>query len=228
MPSLAQILAHHGRILVLDAASTRIQVGLLQAGATPQWRFADEEAGRALFTETEGLLRATGLKLADIGAFVHCEGPGSMLGIRTAAMALRTWLTEKPRPVYAYSSLTLLAWGLADAGQAAPFTVIADARRDTWHAVTVDAGGPREMRRVPSAEIATSVEPLFQPASFRAWSPAPRPTIDCAYAVDYLFSTQAGRELLRPTPLPEVFQHEAPEYKKWSAQVHSAVTAPSR
>ena len=42
---------------------------------------------------------------ADIGsvrAFAFCEGPGSILGIRTSAMALRAWNVLRPRPMFGY------------------------------------------------------------------------------------------------------------------------------
>src|SRR5262245_13128819 len=101
MASLAQLLASHRRILVLDAASARVQVGLLRTREEAVWHVADEEAGKALFAGTSALLDRAGLCLDELDAFVYCEGPGSMLGIRTVAMTLRTWTTIRARPVYA-------------------------------------------------------------------------------------------------------------------------------
>src|SRR5258708_30764565 len=105
MSSLTQLLASHGRLLVLDASSTRVQVGLLRTGIPALWRGFDAEAGTGNFAGTEAVLQEAGSMLADIGAFVFCEGPGSMLGTRTVAMALPTWQVLKPRPAYAYQSL---------------------------------------------------------------------------------------------------------------------------
>lgn len=223
MSSLAQLLASHSRLLVLDAASTRVQVGLLRADGPTCWRRADDEAGTGIFSGTEAVLKAAGLKLDDIGAFVFCEGPGSMLGTRTVAMALRTWQVLKPRPVYAYQSLAIagrFAWTLAPRN----FAVIADARRDTWHLQAVDADGRLSpLRRIAADELPAGE--LLTPENFRAWAQPPRPAPPCCYHLATLFSATGGDDLFRPVEAPDAFQHEAPVYKQWSAQVHRAPTA---
>ncbi len=227
MASLAQLLVNHGGILVLDAASTRVQTGLLRAGKPAHWQAGGAEAGQQLFTGVEACLRGAGLKLADVPAFVFCEGPGSMLGIRTVAMAVRTWLAVQMRPVYRYQSLTLLAHGLRQQGVPAPFAVIADARRESWHAVTVEAtGAVQPLRRAATAELAGGTIPLHHPAAFRSWAPTPRPAQDCSYDVADLLARLPEHELFTATGSPDAFQHEAPEYKKWSAEVHQAPASP--
>jgi tRNA threonylcarbamoyladenosine biosynthesis protein TsaB len=229
MPSLTQLLASHGRLLVLDASSTRVQVGLLRADSPALWRNREAEAGAALFTDTQAVLAEGGTKLDDVGAFIYCEGPGSMLGTRTIAMALRTWQVLKPRPAYAYQCLTLLAHDILLTGSVGPFSVITDARRDSWNSVAVLADGTvQPLRRIPAAELAASPEPLYSPPVFRAWASPPRSTRDYPYTVAALLDAHADLDLFHAIAAPDAFQHEAPEYKKWSAQVHSAATAPSK
>ena len=228
MASLDQLLARHGSLLVLDAASTTVQVGLLRAGQPALWRRATGESGQVLFPATHACLREAGLSLADVPAFSFCEGPGSLLGIRTVAMALRTWLALRERPVYRYQSLPLLAQGLCHQGAAVPFTVVSDARRDTWHAVTAGGEGGGPLRRLTALELAGRPEPLFLPTAFRAWTPPPRPGADCPYDVAALFAVLPDRDLFTASPAPDAFQHEAPEYKKWSAGVHQAPAASPR
>lgn len=224
MATLAQLLATHGRILAVDAASTTVQVGLLRAGQPPLWRSSPDEAGKALFALADDALRTAGLTLGDVRAFVFDAGPGSMLGVRTVAMALRTWQALAPRPAYQFQSLTLLAHELARTNQTG--AVIADARRDTWHVVEFAAPDRvTPLRRVPTAELAASATPLWQPAAFRAWSKSPRATQDCSFDLAALFAAHTDADLFTATEAPDAFQHEAPEYKKWSAQVHSAATA---
>lgn len=224
MATLAQLLATHDCILVIDAASTTVQVGLLRTGQPPLWRSSPDEAGKALFTLADDVLRSTGLTLADVRAFAFDAGPGSMLGVRTAAMALRTWQALAARPAYQFQSLALLASELARTGQSG--AVVADARRDTWHVVEFTAPDRvMALRRVPSADLAATATPLWQPAAFRAWSQPPRATQDCAFDLAALFTAHASADLFTATDTPDAFQHEAPEYKKWSAQVHSAATA---
>jgi len=150
-----------------------------------------------------------------------------MLGVRTAAMAIRTWQVEESRPAYRYPSLPLLALGLHRAGNAAPFAVLADARREAWHCAAVrEAGGVPTLQRLTAAEIAASDLPLFLPSAFRAWTRPPREARDCAYDVATLLAGARDAEIFRSAPTPEPLQFAPPEYRKWSAQVHSAATAP--
>ena len=226
MFSLAQLLGHHGCVLVLDAASATIHAGLLRDGKPAHWHSSNDEAGKAAFQLTERCLRDTGATLADVRAFAYCAGPGSMLGVRTVAMALRTWQALAPRPAFAYLSLPLIAHELAQTDATRPFAVIADARRDSWHTINVAADGTiGALQRTPSAELAASEQTLFQSAAFRAWANPPRPTQPCDYDVPRLLERHRAVALFTETPAPDAFQHEAPEYKKWSAQVHSAATA---
>jgi tRNA threonylcarbamoyladenosine biosynthesis protein TsaB len=225
MPSLTQLLASHGSLLVLDAASTRVQVGLWRAAASPCWHSSEDEAGTGIFAGAEAVLRAAQMKIGDIGAFVFCEGPGSMLGTRTIAMALRTWQVLKPRPAYAYQSLAVaarLAWTQAPRA----FSVIADARRDTWHSQAVGADGAMPPLQRLTATALPDGEWLT-PGNFRSWAQPPRPAAVCSYHLAEIFPVLADGDFFRPVPAPDAFQHEAPAYKKWSAQVHSAATRPS-
>jgi tRNA threonylcarbamoyladenosine biosynthesis protein TsaB len=228
MSSLTQLLASHGRVLILDAASTRVHVGLLQAAAPAVWRSKEGEAGTILFAAATEVFHEANTALDDIGAFVFCEGPGSMLGIRTVAMAVRTWQVLKPRPAFSYQSLVLIAHEIRRSSGDAPFSVIADARRDTWHRVSVSAAGIEPLQRTASTQLAASGERLVQPAAFRSWTPSPRTVVNCPYDVAALVAAHANTELFTAAATPDAFQHELPEYKKWSAQMHSAETAPRR
>lgn len=226
MARLAQLLASHGRILVLDAVSLRVQAGLLQAGQPALWEESADEAGRGLFRATEDLLTLARTDLSAIDAFIFCEGPGSMLGTRTVAMALRTWLALRPRPVFRYQSLALA--GVAEWRRAGrPFTLIADARRETWHVQPVSAEGVTgKLGRRPTADLPSGE--LLTPAGFRVWSQPPARVATCGYTLADLFAAAAEADLFAPAPAPDAFQHDAPEYKKWSAQPHSAETAKPR
>jgi tRNA threonylcarbamoyladenosine biosynthesis protein TsaB len=222
MACLAQLLAAHGSILVLDAVSLRMQIGLLRVGQPGLWEQTRDEAGRGLFSGTENALKSARLGIGDIGAFVFCEGPGSMLGTRTVAMALRTWLTLRPRPAFTYQSLTLAA--LADWRRSPrPFSVIADARREAWHVQPVAADGRLgSLHRCPTAELPGGE--LLTPAGFRVWSKPPVNVSECHYDLDRLIAAAEAGDLFRPVTAPDVFQHHVPDYKKWSAQPHSAET----
>ena len=230
--SLSQITLS-GPVLLLDTASTRTQVALLRPNhsAPALWETLDDEAGVALFTCAEKLLARATLAIADIAAFAFCDGPGSVLGIRTAAVALRTWrvmdstLTPtRPRPVYSYCSLTLLAHHLlaTEKEHARNLSLIADARRDTWHHVSIDAHGSiSALRRAPTTQLAGA---LAMPEHFRNWTPLPPATRIVPYALETLFShpALADAPLFTPAPEPDAFLHEEPVYQTWTPQVHQA------
>src|SRR5690606_7730550 len=105
-----------------------VHAGWLGTEDPPRWCSVEEDAGTGIFRVLERL----GAHLEQANAFIYCEGPGSILGIRTSAVAIRTWQVLRSRPVFAYRSLELLALAKARPG----LTVIADARRQHWHAVT--------------------------------------------------------------------------------------------
>lgn len=227
MATLAQLIATHGCILALDAASTTVQVGLLRANAAPLWHSSAEESGQSLFTCTDACLRTAGLAMHDVQAFVFCEGPGSMLGVRTVAMAIRTWQSEIPRPAYRYQSLALAAHFASTQKLARRFAVIADARRETWHCQIVEIDGRMSaLQRLPLADL-PKLE-LLTPENFRVWSALPASVSTCSYDLQKLFLAASDGDYFQPTDTPDAFQHEAPDYKKWSAHTHSAATVPIR
>lgn len=213
MPSLRQLLAAHSPLLLLDAASARVQVGWMadMDPGTSRWHTSDEEAGTGVFRGVEAL----GVDVGTAGAWLFCDGPGSILGIRTVAMALRTWGVIAPRPMFAYCSLALVAQALGrgDLG------VIADARRDAWHHFQL--GGA--LRRVPTAGLAGE---LVMPENFRHWSPLPAGVARVPYSVADLLPRVAEADLFRATAAPDAFLHEEPSYATWTPKIHRAPAPP--
>lgn len=211
MPSLRQLLASHSPILLLDAAASDVQVGLLRRDTPARWESSPEEAGTGVFRCVEAL----GISVNDIEAFVFCDGPGSILGIRTVAMALRSWNVLKPRPTFAYSSLAIVAHAL----NRPDLTVIADARRESWHHYRI--GEP--LKRVGAAALSGQ---LAMPANFRHWSALPPNLSTVPYRLADLLPKVADAELFYPAENPDAFLHEEPNYATWTPQIHRA-PAPS-
>ncbi len=212
MSSLRQLLAAHPTLLLIDSTSTRIQVGLWTAGAASVWQHSDTEAGSGVFACVEALLAQAGRRIAEVDAFVFCEGPGSVLGIRTAAVALRTWQVINPNAAtYTYQSLDLVA---RDLGRP-ELSVIADARRDTWHVAQLG----QTLRRVPSAELAGE---LVMPEFFRHWTPLPAGMGSTRYDVAALLENLPDADLFRAVTEPDAFSHEEPSYVTWTPQIHQA------
>lgn len=207
MSSLRQILADYRKVLLLDSCSARIQVGWLETNAESRWADSSEEAGTGLFRCLERLKAAP----SQAEAFIFCDGPGSLLGIRTAAMAVRTWTSIADRPVFAYHSLELVAGSAANAGA----TVIADARRDSWHRLAVGT----ELRRVPTSELSGD---LVTPEGFRNWTPLPVSVRKVPYDVAALINEVSDTDVFRKTATPDAFLHEEPSYVTWTPRIHRA------
>jgi tRNA threonylcarbamoyladenosine biosynthesis protein TsaB len=209
MPSLSQILRDHSPLLLIDAASDRIQLGVLGSGDGARWATRNEEAGVGIFECLDEL----GTDIGSIRAFAFCEGPGSILGIRTSAMALRVWNVLAPRPTYAYFGLAVVAHahGGTDVG------FIADARRGLWHRIF--KGGKPE--RVKAAELSGE---LMTPEGFRRWDPLPQGTKATSYDLAALFAlpSVAAADIFREAPHPDAFLHQEPAYAKWTPQIHRA------
>ena len=222
MPSLRQLLHDHPTILLIDSASTCVQVAVLRQDAEPSWSKRVGEAGEQVFAAVTELLERANLSLESVDAFVFCDGPGSVLGIRTTAVALRTWRVLRERPAYAYCSLTVVARALAQNAGRRDFSVIADARRDTWHRVAVDADRTiSNLHRLPSTALTGA---LVMPEGFRHWTALP-PSVEIApYSLATLLPQLADADLFYAAGEPDAFLHEEPVYKTWTPQVHRAPT----
>lgn len=206
MPSFRELSAT-SETLVIDAASALIQVGLLTPDGGARWASSAEESGVGIFRCLESLR----IDPPTIGAFAFCEGPGSVLGIRTAAMAIRTWGVLRPVPVYSYLSLALVAHAAGDPA----LTVIADARRECWHRFTVAAG----LARVEASALQGK---LLMPAHFRHWSALPAAVEIVPYDLPELIRVVGQLDLLRENREPDAFLHEEPSYVTWAPKIHRA------
>ncbi len=212
--SFSSLSKNHGNLLVIDAASEVLQVGWIEPNVSPCWIKLSSEAGTGLYQA----LAELAVSPNDAACFVFCEGPGSMLGIRTIATALRTWTALRPRSVYSYLSLELAAYALGKPGA----TLIADARRQSWHTLTLDQGGkPSEIQRLPTEDLpAGSVYTL---AGVRSWTKLPQPAPqEVPYDASVLTTDLANEPLLRKTDDPDAFQPERPTYAQWTPRVHQS------
>jgi len=209
MPTLRQLSAHFPA-LVIDAASAQIQVGALAPDGSSRWGTSAEEAGVGVFQCIEKL----GVDPGAVSSFIFCDGPGSVLGIRTVAMALRTWGALKPRPVFAYSSLALVAHTLGRENVG----VIADARRDVWHYYQIGRG----LRRIATPDLGSLNSELVSPEGFRNWTSLPADVARVPYSVAELLPRVWDVDLFLATDAPDAFLHEEPSYVKWTPQIHQA------
>lgn len=214
-----------GPFLVLDAAMPTLSVGIWEKG---RWRALETSDNGALETLTamvRNCLCMCDCSLADIKGFLYCEGPGSLLSLRVAVMALRTWqsLATAPPPIYAYRSLELAARALLHIYEAGPdFAILAPARRRLWWHLPCRNGATAELREISSEKAHQLSSPLYYLPQRKAWQ-APPPH---AAVMDYDLSRfaplldQPG--LSHPAPSTPIFPADAPEYVKWQGNRHQS------
>ena len=128
--------------LVLDgSARVGVRVGVLAGGRWVGQGISADGALEGLFGCVGTALAEAGLTLSDIRSFALCVGPGSVLGIRIAALAVRAWTALEPRPVFVWESLASLAHSALVHGVTGPFLVATESRLKRWHAMEVSAAG---------------------------------------------------------------------------------------
>jgi len=128
--------------LVLDgSARAGVRVGVLSGGRWVGQGVSPDGALEGLFGCVEAALAEAKLKLGDIRSFALCAGPGSVLGIRIAALAVRSWSALEPRPIFVWESLAALPRSALAAGEKGPFLVAAESRLKRWHALEVGSDG---------------------------------------------------------------------------------------
>lgn len=208
-------------VFYVDAASPLVAVGL-QGDANPEstiWRHTKAEADVAMFQSAEELLRKASLAVADVRTIVFCEGPGSLLGIRLAAMMIRTWSIlprEQPLTVFGYRSLSLLAADLIDSGKTPPFRVITDARRQSWNVLSVSKMGQvGTITRVHADQLNAEEGEIFFPGEFRSWQSMPASAQAVPYRPETIATLGTTSGLLHPVESPDAFMTEMPTYKTW-------------
>ncbi|MEY3608986.1 MAG: hypothetical protein RLZZ447_1774 [Verrucomicrobiota bacterium] len=199
-----------GPVVLLDAAAAQVQAGLINPDGDARWSAPPGEAGVAVFQALEEL----GVSPSTIRGWIFCEGPGSILGIRTVAMALRSWTLLQAAPVHRYASLAVIAHALGDPTAG----IIADARRETWHHLRRG----ESLRRLPAKELQL---PLFLPATFRTWSTLPAGVQLTPYDWPRLLPRVWDADLLRPALEPDAFLHEDPSYVTWTPRIHQSPLA---
>lgn len=211
-----------GSYLLLDASHPRIQTGILHKGEWSAWEEHTAEAEQSLFCSAENCLKESGLTLQGLAGFLFCEGPGSVLGTRIVAMAIRTWrilATPSPPPVYAYQSLGLLAHFLLAEGEIPPFGVISDARRNHWNLQEVDRSGQLlALRRISSEELENFPAALWKPEERHVSQPLPETVKRIDYSLRACAPLFFEDPLLQQTEEPTPLLLQAPSYTKWEHQ----------
>lgn len=212
-------------LLIIDTASPTTVVGLGRSDDDWHWLQSDQESGISLFQLVARLTREHATPLAALCTLAYCEGPGSMLGIRTTAMAIRTWVASGSlgkATLATYSSLALAAAGVRRQCSGGAIAVAIDARRQSWYGL-IDLPGdhqPAEIERIPNTESDRLGDRVFLPEGFPIWNHRPEGWQDTTYEPSLLESADQRLRLLRSVDQPDAFQLDPPTYQKWTPAIN--------
>ncbi len=207
--------------LFLDGSGLNPRVGLWRSGRWLAYREGPAPALAALYGGVRELVREAGVAWAELGGYLYVDGPGSVLGLRLTAMAVRTWQTDdaaKPgqtsRPVLACGSLQLAA-ALARAVQIpTPFGIFTESRQGRWHVLTVNGDGTNSSpAEVGENELPAGI--LFHLAARKAWSKPPAHAQPLPATLRDHPEIVGRPGLFNPAATAIPYSVQAPEYKKW-------------
>ena len=120
--------------LWLDTSARETSIALVRGHQILIQRISETNALDFLFSALGNCLKSKDLAFEELGDIYYCEGPGSSLGLRIGAMALKTWKTLRPEmPLYACRSLPLHAILLAeDVETPDSFSLVGQWKKGLW------------------------------------------------------------------------------------------------
>lgn len=214
-----------GTWLLLDAAGPELIVGLVEDG---QWRAQSRNSGgylEALRPSVEAVLSEGTCRLPDLNGALYASGPGSTLGLRLAAMFLRTLLSLPALAHWetvSYNNLILTGTEIMDRLGPRPVQVLAPWKRNRLHRALHPGTAPEAW----SLDTVAPGEPVLR-GTFRVnlgnrfgndlpGTPIPYPV----EAIPPLLWSYPG--LLSPVSAPAPFQSTVPEFAVWEPERHRA------
>ena len=212
--------------LVIDGSGSSVFAGLLDADK--QWLTKIEHVGaplEELFPVIQLALFESGLSLNDIGGYIYCEGPGSVLGLRLCAMAIETWTRLYPESAqyYKYNSLQLSAHALLHANpDLQDALIVADWKKGAWNALYLRG------RRVGATEVIddASLEDwgnlIYHLPQRKGWQSPPNKVQTLHYDPSILDTIHDALGLILMTDRIELYDSGINTFQKWTPTRHRA------
>ena len=212
--------------LVMDASNPNCFAGILDA--ENEWLAHQSTEGVALetiFKQVEHVLSKSDIHLPQIERFLYCGGPGSTLGLRLAAMAIRTWraLHKTPPPCYAYNSLQLAGnCLLLDEPDLADALLVADWKKGLWNALVLQKNKPLECTPIDENFLENWEGPSFHLPQRKGWQAPPPNARTLIYQPERLNSVIDTPGFLKAVDTPTPFVGAASNFQKWTPDRHRA------
>ena len=165
------------------------------------------------------------MEFDQVDGFLYCEGPGSVLGIRLAAMALQGWKSlpgHKSAPILAYRSLPAMASLIQmKENLELPFHCIAESSRGLWNLLSVTLDNwPGKLESVSSEMVENLREPVFHIPLGRQKKTPPDNVKNYPYHIEEIPRLMDREEIFHLTEAPEVYRTHPNDYVKWSSVRH--------
>lgn len=214
------------RMLAIDTSSRRACVGLFDEKGALSYRTSEEDASLSLFPLIKHVLKEFDWQLSDINSIAFCQGPGSMLGIRTAIMGIRTWQGVKlieGKQIYSFSSLAIGAELVRlSFPSEKTYLIITDARRNSWNALKVEGASIGPVQIIDNAAIEAETIPLFSFNEFPTWTHT-QAHIQClSYRPENVLSSSRFSLFLEENPDSNPMDLRSIEFAKWIPAARTA------
>ncbi|MDE0769935.1 MAG: hypothetical protein OSB19_16270 [Opitutaceae bacterium] len=214
-------------MLVVDTASRRVCVALIETPeADTATKFSNEEASLSLFPTIKSLLEERSMKLAQLRSIAFCEGPGSMLGIRTAIMGIRAWIATgqlEDCKLYSFNSLQIGKHVIANTSDAPDsYLVVTDARRQSWNCLNSLNLDGNAVELIQNEALEQATQPVYSFDEFPIWTKTQANIIRLFYRPEDVFQSLAFLGLLRQNPDTEPLNTRTLEFAKWIPKARTA------
>lgn len=211
-------------MLLLDASGPESYVGIIRNAAWNILLHTEEPALESLFANVKTAFDQTKLTLHDIGGFIYCDGPGSMLGLRLSSLAIRSWLA-----IPDFSNLSSIVYHrlhMAAAGLQLPkdSLLITEFKEKKWHVLRVSEtlSHETEIQTFDYDTIKDSGVPIYYLRQRKSWQSLDFEHTPVSYDLKMLpLILSEKKELFTPTDIPVPLVREAAEYQTWIPARHA-------
>ncbi|MCC5789187.1 MAG: hypothetical protein JJT75_06105 [Opitutales bacterium] len=145
-----------GLVLLLDGGNPCLRSGLMRKGQILGLAAEESSAEEGLWKLVATCLGKT--SPLEVETFLYQAGPGSLLGLRIAAMLVESWRAwqrlegREPAKLRFYHHAEGVAAALKSRLRGEAFSLGSDARRKSWNVLVVDAVGQTSWKLLSSEE----------------------------------------------------------------------------
>ena len=214
--------------LVIDGSGSKVFAGILDA--ENRWLVKLERDGsplEELFSVIEAVLTESGLSLTEIGSYIYCMGPGSVLGLRLCAMAIETWarLYPKSAQYYKYNSLQLSAHALLYATpDLKDALIVSDWKKGAWNALYIKGGHVGATEVIDDGALNDWENLIYHLPQRKGWQSPPDKVQTLRYDPSILDAIRDASGLLQITDRIELYSSGINTFQKWTQTRHRAQT----